>query len=80
MVAVLKLVDVRATERPAFDNTQIKQFCLWMNANLPALQAYYTDLGRGLPQDADNNLTATAKAQNFLSFIKVQWDRERGAF
>jgi hypothetical protein len=77
--AVLK-IDAITVARPKYDNTHIAKFFLWSRDNDAALRSYYADLGRSLPDDDDNNLEAFAKAQRFICFAKVQWDRARGAF
>lgn len=80
MNAQLKPIDVFCVERPVYDNRNARLFFLWSRDNDAALRSYYTDLGRSFPEDDDNNLEALAKAQRFICFCKVQWDRERGAF
>ena len=65
--------------KPAYDNTQ-KVFCLWYARNEQALLDYYAELGRALPQDADDNLLATARAERFLSFARCQFDIAHGRF
>jgi hypothetical protein len=80
MNAQLKPLDVFAVSRPAYDNLNAATFFLWSRDNDAALRSYYADLGRSMPDDEDNNLEAFAKAQRFICFCKVQWDRERGAF
>lgn len=80
MNALLKPIDVFAVQRPAYNNTNAATFFLWSRDNDAALRSYYADLGRSMPEDDDNNLEAFAKAQRFICFSKVQWDRERGVF
>jgi hypothetical protein len=78
MNAQLKPIEA-CVERPAYDNTNARLFFLWSRDNDAALKAYYAELGRSLPDDTDNNLEGFAKAQRFLCFCQVQWDRERMA-
>ena len=79
MNAQLKPIEQLCAERPKYDNTHIERFFLWSRDNDLALRRYYNDLGRSMPEDDDNNLEAFAKAQRFICFTKVQWDREQGA-
>lgn len=78
MVAVLQPI-ARAIERPAYDN-EPTIFCLWFARNEKALRAYYAELGKTLPADADDNLLGLSKAQSFIAFAQVQWDIARGRF
>jgi len=80
MNAQLKPIEASCIERPRYDNTHAEKFFLWSRDNDAALRSYYADLGRSMPEDDDNNLEAFAKAQRFICFCKVQWDRARGAF
>lgn len=77
MVAVLKQ---RPIGRPRYDNTRVERFGPWSRDNYEALKSYYVELGRALPDDEDGHLEGFAKAQRFLGFCQVQWDRERGVF
>lgn len=79
MSAQLKPI-ATTTTRPRFDNTNARLFCLWSRDNYEALKTYYMELGRSLPDDDDGHLEGFAKAQRFLGFCQVQWDRERGVF
>lgn len=79
MNAQLKYVP-RAIERPTFNNERVKHVCLWVADNLPALRAYYADLGKALPEDHESYLTAFAKAQAFTAWVQCQHDRESGRF
>jgi len=80
MVAVLQPIQTRAIERPTYDNTHVEHVCIWVRDNRAALLDYYKTLGRALPADEDNNLTAFAKAQAFCAFCQCQHDRETGRF
>jgi hypothetical protein len=77
--AQLKYVP-RAIERPQFDNTNVTHVCLWVRDNFKALQSYYEALGRALPEDQEDGLTAFSKAQAFSAFAQCQHDRETGRF
>ena len=79
MNAVLK-IDPQAVLPPKYDNTHCAYFGQWSRDNAAALLDYYLALGRSLPDADDNNLSGLAKAQRFICFQKVQWDRARGAF
>lgn len=80
MVAVLKPIEARAITRPTYDNKNVEHVCLWVRDNRPALLEYYKALGKSLPVDEDNNLTAFAKAQAFCAFCQCEHDRETGRF
>ena len=70
-----------AITRPRYDNAHIERFGQWSRDNDAALRTYYIDLGRSLPDpDGESGLAESAKAQRFIAFMKVQWDRERGVF
>ena len=79
MNAVLK-IDPVAVIPPKYDNTRTASFGQWSRDNAVALTDYYLALGRSLPDEDDNNLSGLAKAQRFICFQKVQWDRARGVF
>jgi hypothetical protein len=78
--ALLKPIENRCIERPHYDNTNVKQVCLWVRDNFKALQSYYAALGRALPHDEDKFGTAHARAQAFSAWIQCQHDRETGRF
>lgn len=77
MSAQLKPIDTYAVLRPTYDNTHVAKGSLWMKGNDANLRGYYLALGGRLAQAADDNITAYSRAQKFLSFCMVQWDRER---
>jgi hypothetical protein len=80
VVAVLKPIETRCLERPAYDNTNIKHVCLWVRDNATALRGYYADLGKALGEDTDDGLTAFAKAQAFGAWVQCQHDIASGRF
>ena len=79
MNAQLKPIEVMAVIRPQYDNTHVVKGALWMKDNDDSLRGYYIALGGRLPKPEDDNITAFGRAQKFLSFCAVQWDRERMA-
>lgn len=78
MVAVLNPIETRAVVRPEYDNTNVKHVCLWARDNDAKLKAYYAELGKTLPANEEDGLTAFAKAQAFCAWIQCQHDRESG--
>ncbi len=79
MNAQLKPIEARCAERPAYSNANVTKGALWMRDNDAALKGYYVELGGRLPKPEDDNTTAFARAQKFMSFCAVQWDRQRMA-
>lgn len=80
MNAQLKPIEAVAVSRPKYDNTHVAKGALWMHDNDAALKSYYMSLGGRLPDHTSHdNIREFARAQRFLSFCSVQWDRERMA-
>jgi hypothetical protein len=78
--ARLKPIEQRPILRPAYDNANIAKFWKWERDNAATLWNYYIVLGGLAPREARSAVVQAGRAQRYLSFAQVQWDRERGVF
>lgn len=80
MNAQLKPIEAVAVTRPAYDNANVAKGGIWISNNYQRLQDYYVALGGRMPDPlSKDNVREFARAQKFMSFCTVQWDRERMA-
>ena len=82
MNAIPKLspITARATTPPKYDNRAVDFAGAWVNENIEALRAYYTELGRHLPTEGDDTVLMDGDTHRFGHFCKAEWDRARGRF